>query len=383
MPRGGKNQVRAIGFAVVMTLMLFAASLACDAADNDAPLPPDQVDSALQIIAEIMPGNANRLESLRKSDPKQFHQLLRRLFNQRIGAMVRLKEQDPDYFEYDFAERKLEAQAYILSRRIKQAPPQEVGPLHDQLRKMLHDLFDARLRTRAFELTRLETRLQALRAQLDQQRQQKQALIDKRYDELLTRTPDNPDPPDPRSVSKQPADDKTLAMPRSDKPIAKPDASASGGGDLTDEQIDQILAVIAAHRPELAQELRALREHDPEQFSLAISQHAPRLRQLMLKRRQDPKGFDLKTREQQLHAEAVELARKVGGKELHEAQTVHEKLRKVLEQQFDARQDLLQHELTKLETRIDQARADLEAQRANKDRFVNDRFNNLTRSDKQ
>lgn len=382
MTRGGKNQVRAIGLAVVMCFTSLMSSLSPAAENNTDPLPPDQVESALAIIAEIMPGNATRLENLRKSDPKQFQQLLRRLFNQRIGAMVRLKEQDPDYFAYDFAERKLEAQAYILSRRIKQAPPQEVSPLHDQLRKMLHDLFDARLHTREFELTRLETQLQNLRAQLEQQRQQKQALIDKRYDELLARTPEtvNPYPSDPHSAVRQPTDDpKTLAMPRDPKPIAKPDAAT----DLSDEQMDQILAVIAAHRPELAQELRALREHDPEQFNLAMSQHAPRLRQLMLKRRQDPKGFDLKTREQQLHAEAVQLARKVGGKELYEAQTVHEKLRKVLEQQFDARQDLLQHELTKLETRIDQARADLEAQRANKDRFVNDRFNNLTRADKQ
>ncbi|QNN22886.1 hypothetical protein HED60_11610 [Planctomycetales bacterium ZRK34] len=371
-----------------MALLISPAGAADASAGND-PIPADQVDTALQIIAEIMPGTANRLEKLRENDPKQFHQLLRRVFNQRIGAMVRLKQQDPELFEYDFAERKLESQAYILSRRIKQTDAPDVDPLNDQLRKMLYELFDARLRTREFELTRLEIRLQSLRGQLEQQRQQKQALIDKRYDELLAKAPVNPYPPDPRPAGARPKDDpKTLARPRDDKPITKPlDESSSPGGSggsaLNDEQIDQILAVIAAHRPELAQELRALREHDPEQFSLAMSQHAPRLRKLMLKRRQDPKGFDLKTREQQLHAEAVQLARKVGGKEIYEAQTVREKLRMVLEQQFDARQDLLQHELTKLEKRIDQAHADLESQRAKKDNFVNHRFDNLTRPDKK
>lgn len=375
--------MRPIGLLAALLLsmaLLISPARAADVSAGNDPIPADQVDTALQIIAEIMPGTANRLEKLRENDPKQFHQLLRRVFNQRIGAMVRLKQQDPELFEYDFTERKFESQAYILSRRIKQTEAPDVDPLNDQLRKMLYDLFDARLRTREFELTRLEIRLQSLRGQLEQQRQQKQALIDKRYDELLAKAPVNPYPPDPRPAGAQPKDDpKTLARPRDDTAITKPDNKT----ELNDEQIDQILAVIAAHRPELAQELRALREHDPEQFSLAMSQHAPRLRKLMLKRRQDPKGFDLKTREQQLHAEAVQLARKVGGKEIYEAQTVREKLRMVLEQQFDARQDLLQHELTKLEKRIDQAHADLESQRAKKDNFVNHRFNNLTRADKK
>lgn len=380
--RLGAGQIRRILLAVIMTLSMLSIAPAAADSKPDQQVPPAQVESALQIIAEIMPGNAQRLKELREKDPEQFQQLLRRLFDQRVGVLVRLKERDPDYFVYKFAERKLESKAYILSRRIKKSDPKQVAPLQAQLRQMLHELFGARLRTREFELARLESRLESLRAQVKQQRDQKQALIDKRYDELLTNQTGRDASPKPQDGSSSPGDTdsaQTLARPRDKRPITKP----KGKDELTVEQIDQILAVINAHRPKLADELRALRKHDPEQFARAMSQHAPRLRQLMLKRRQDPKGFDLQTREQQLHAEAVELARKIGGKELHEAQTVREKLRMVLEKQFDARQELLQHELAKLEKRINQARADLEAQRTKEDAFVNHRYNNLTRADKQ
>lgn len=385
---------------------------AAKSSDAAAPLTKDRADAAMAVVSDFMPGMAQKLEGLRDNNPDQFNLILHRLINHRIGYLMRLKTEDPDGYALSLDERKLEMSTYDLGRRVSRASGDDAAKLETQLRQKLHDLFAARIKGREHELSMLEQRLDALRAQLDQQKQQKQALIDKRYDELLASPPQSSDdqhgadviaayvgpqhkkkmsPPDSLTTDtpatnktdpKKPdsGDSATKADPKTGGKTNGKTKSAGSHAALTNDQIEQMLLIIAQRRAKLADELRALRQRDPVQFRKAINAYAPRLRQLVIKRAMDPTGFDLQNREQALHDQAVKLARQIGGKEIKEATTVREQLRKVLEQQFDTRQQLLEHELTRLEARIDQARSDLDAQRADEDHFVNDRFKRLTRS---
>lgn len=392
-PEAGELQFpRVILVALVALMMFVACPVRAQSAVDDVPpappkpltpaealaadeLTPELTEQALIVVKDMMPARvSDQLDRLRQSNPDQFERLLRKLLSGRIGQMLRLKLSDAESYDLQLAERQYDLRAHRLARKVRDASDQaQSAPLEEELRIALQDLFQARLRSREYELAKLETRLDTLQTTLTQQRDQKQALIDKRYDELLAAAPDQA----PAVANAIPLT-ATIQRPAKDQPDVSDEP-----GKLTGEQIDQMLKIIAEHRPQLAKELTALREHDGEQFAIAINKHAPRLRQLIARRKVDPKGVDLQTREKLLQAQAIELAQQIGGAELDEAQTVREKLRTVLEKQFDARQDLLHHELTKLETRIDKARANLEAQRGDQDRFVGARFEKLTRTTAQ
>ncbi|MBI1369182.1 MAG: hypothetical protein GC162_11085 [Planctomycetes bacterium] len=331
--------------------------------DKDRDLSDERIELVLAVVNDVHPMMAQRLNVLRDSDPKQFRRNILQI-NSKMAGLIRLRQEDPDAYKSAAADKRYQRETWELSRRIKSADGDEARRLTDDLRKMLHEQFQVKLDSRQSEITNLQTRLDGLRKQIQQQQNQKDALIGKRFDELLAKPGADifasPNPPEKIIIPDPPG--------KIDPPADPPH--------LTDEQIDQIMDIIRLHRPTLADELAALRQRDPKAFRATIATYAPRLRYLVLKRRVDPQGFDLQTREQQLQTQAGDLAKQVnkdGGK----TKDLKKSLRSVIEQQFDARQQMLGHELNRLESRITQLSKDLADQRTREDKFVDERMQNL------
>ena len=157
----------------------------------------------------------------------------------------------------------------------------------------------------------------------------------------------------------------------SDKGRDSGDATApSPAASAEDRQIDQILEVIHAARPALAEHLTELRNEDPKAFAQVIKQLGGRFRGLIQKRKSDAEGFAIQIEEYRYNLGAMELAASMRQMPADEAEKLKPQLRHLIEQQFQAHQDLMQHELNQMEKRFESLRRDIERDRRSNDERV-------------
>ena len=122
---------------------------------------------------------------------------------------------------------------------------------------------------------------------------------------------------------------------------------------------------------------------DPEQVRQAINKLGPRLRFMVFSKVMDPEGFELKAAEQRLQLQAAEIAQRI--KQLSsdpaQAQRLKDDLKPVLEQHYEARVKMMEHELMSLERRLQRLREELANQRTTKDKIIDERMAHLLSDD--
>jgi hypothetical protein len=141
-----------------------------------------------------------------------------------------------------------------------------------------------------------------------------------------------------------------------------------GGGDnspITEDEKKALLALLKEAMPTMADRYEKMRKSDPEGADRMVGRILPRLREVASLRAKDPGLFELKIGEMRATSDvfaAVQALRDHKGGEDGKA-ALRATLREAVSRQFDSRQAAQRREITDLEKRI----ADLKAETARKE----------------
>jgi hypothetical protein len=139
-----------------------------------SPLSADREAEALAFAREHHPELATLIEKLRKDNRRQFDQALRQLSLDR-DRLVRLKKQSPPQYDLALAAWKLDSRAHLLAARmtLSQDPALEA-----ELKQVLVDRVDVRLKQLHLEKDRLQDRLTTVTKSIQKMETDKTAVAD-------------------------------------------------------------------------------------------------------------------------------------------------------------------------------------------------------------
>ena len=157
------------------------------------------IQDVLQFTQQHLPMLHEALQQMRESEPARFRPLCRRLRFE-IGQLKALQKTDEAAFQKALEEKQLQFLARNAADRLRAAQdPAEREQLRTQLREMVGKLFDAELATREAHIRLLEKKLEEIRAELRERATQRDAILNKRLEEMIQSDSGGPDrPPDRR-----------------------------------------------------------------------------------------------------------------------------------------------------------------------------------------
>ncbi len=204
-----------------------------DGMRGDGPqgeLTPQQIEETIEVMRDMTPWLADKLEEARKDNPQRVEAVIRRFFP-RYREFMDLKRHDPDLYELRIKEIRLDMESRKLAWRIRQAespppppppevsqppevppppesspdahaqqpsdqtpPPEQASPqeLRQQLRGVLGELFALHQQSRQHEIEMLKKRIKELEGSLDDSQDKRDQLIDRRLEELLEQAAKGP-----------------------------------------------------------------------------------------------------------------------------------------------------------------------------------------------
>jgi hypothetical protein len=139
-----------------------------------APLTPEREAEALAFAREHHPELAALIEKLRKDNRRQFDRALRELAQDR-DRLVRLKKQVPAQYDLALAAWKLDSRAHLLAARMTMS---QDPALEAELKQVLRDRVDLRLKQLESERGRLQDRLTVVNKTIDKIQADKNAFAD-------------------------------------------------------------------------------------------------------------------------------------------------------------------------------------------------------------
>lgn len=152
---------------------------------------------------------------------------------------------------------------------------------------------------------------------------------------------------------------------------------------LDEEQVKVALDVLDEMQPRVAERLRSLREENPERFEASLSRIGPHALHMANLRENDPQAYELRVRENELGIEAMHLARKArhaaDDDDEQAREAVRQELKQILEQQFEVRTQLLEHEMAQVESRLEKLRDQLGEQKQQREQFIERRYELIMR----
>jgi len=141
---------------------------------------------------------------------------------------------------------------------------------------------------------------------------------------------------------------------------------------LTDEERERFLTFAREKLPQIATRLEELRATDPKGADMVIARLAPRIRDAMAAR--DPQLITLRLDEIQVGVLVLDRVRQFrdaqGSQDPANILAARTSLREAIDQQFDAKLKLQQHEITTLTSRIEELRKELERRQSNRAAFI-------------
>lgn len=176
----------AVTACLLALLNLPSAAQPDDDASKHPPLSDEHLDVAAQLVGLSRPELAEQLADLKETNPRAYRKTIQRLASQeRIQHLLMFHETDPEGFELRADEWRAGARAVRLSRQIRQAQGPAADDLKQELRLVVEQQFDARMKVRRHELASLEKRLESLRRRLEKSRDNRERSIEEQYRRLL------------------------------------------------------------------------------------------------------------------------------------------------------------------------------------------------------
>lgn len=140
-----------------------------------APLTKEAVAATLEFAKTHHPELATLLEQLRTSAPKDFDAAVTDL-NRIRERLERIRARTPERYEWELAEWKLNSQIQLLAARLAMGGD---ASLEGELRTLLAERQQVRLKLLEDERSRLQKRLEQLDQQLADQRERSVSLIER------------------------------------------------------------------------------------------------------------------------------------------------------------------------------------------------------------
>jgi len=198
-----------------------------------APLTAEREAAALAFAREHHPELAALIEKLRKDNRRQFDRAIRELAQDR-ERLVRLKKVSPPQYDIALAAWKLDSRAHLLAARMTMS---QDPVLEADLKKILRDRVDVRLKQLQFERGRLQERLNTVNRAIQGIEENQEAVADRDLQRIKrsvarSRRPASKKPTPNETKSSSPASPVIAERPRvpADKTAASvtPPSSESG-----------------------------------------------------------------------------------------------------------------------------------------------------------
>jgi hypothetical protein len=140
-----------------------------------APLSAEREAAALAFAREHHPELASLIEKLRQGNRRDYDRAIREL-SQACERLTRLKKQSAEQYELSLAAWKLDSRAQLLAARMTISP---TPGLEAELKQILSERADVRLKEFKSERTRLQDRLTKLSASIRALETDKNAVVEK------------------------------------------------------------------------------------------------------------------------------------------------------------------------------------------------------------
>ena len=194
----------------------------------------------------------------------------------------------------------------------------------------------------------------------------------------------------PQDKSQEKPQDKPRERDRSERggrPEGRPEGRPDGREGwrprpLTDQQIEQGMAVLRETESPFLEKMQQMRESDPEQFRKSLGRFWPMLDYMVRTKTSDPDHYKLMVDDQKFNHRSWALAKQHRDATKEKKTEVAEKaladLRKVAEEHFEVRQKLRERELTELEKRLVELRKRLVERKEKRQEMIDDQIKRLT-----
>jgi hypothetical protein len=154
--------------------------------------------------------------------------------------------------------------------------------------------------------------------------------------------------------------------------------------ELTDEQVEEILAFVKEKMPWRYERLKEWQEKKPEFFRRMCRRLRFEIGQLKRLQKDNPKAYEAAIEEHRLRARAAELADRARGAEAEaDRQKAKAELRDVLTRLFDAEGKAREAQIRELEGRIHQLREQLAERAEKRDRIIDWMLERLMAGDQE
>lgn len=143
-------------------------------------------EAVFPFLREHAPEMAARMDELREQDPERAEMLAGRL-RSRVAEVIAARARDPELGELATREFRVTMELMDVGRRFARADAtghESAAELETQVRGLAAEQVDLRLARRELEISRLAEQLEALRAEVETQRGQRDGYID----EIVERT---------------------------------------------------------------------------------------------------------------------------------------------------------------------------------------------------
>lgn len=148
----------------------------------------DEIEAAYDIVVQLYPEVADRLEAQRDENPRELRNTLERKFP-RVRFLVMLREHDPPMYELRMADIKLDRQTDALAAELREAREADDNGREDELMDRIEltvaEHFDVRQKIRTLEIEKLRQKLEELEQRLDDRDDDRKDLIEQRVQELV------------------------------------------------------------------------------------------------------------------------------------------------------------------------------------------------------
>lgn len=155
--------------------------------DNNAMLSQADLPEAMAVLRDYRPELVERFEEWASRHPQQAARMLSRTVPM-ISRLMRMRQDDPKGYELAIRDLRYFRATTIISRELRQARLDDdqarVAELSQKLQAILSQHFDVRQQIRERDIQKLQQRLEQLRKQLDQRKNARARILEKRFDQL-------------------------------------------------------------------------------------------------------------------------------------------------------------------------------------------------------
>jgi hypothetical protein len=176
------------------------------------------------------------------------------------------------------------------------------------------------------------------------------------------------------------------AATRPAAPAGSPTASATTApsndqavADRKEQEITRVMEFLRVTQPDVYEQARSFREADPARFEKLIRGALGTVNRLEDVKRRDPRLFELKMKDLELAYKSLRLARELQRPDLAAADRARmsEELTTAVTTEFDVCQQMREHEIASMRTRLQDLDKQLQERAKDKDALIKQRMQDL------